>query len=135
MKEVSLPEGFHDLGEKPMSLEITSEPASKAEVCYPSLFFRGKDKLKGLPKSGTAIIHFKKVVERTETIERDGKSESSYCVELEIHGIKPEGSTEEIPTGDEEMSNDDAIEKGLAAASREYDETETETEEEEESED
>lgn len=131
MSEVPLPEGFHDLGEKPMSLEIKSEPVSKSEVYYPSLFFRGKDKLKNLPKSGTATIHFKKVMERTETIERDGKSENSYCVELEIHGIKPEGSTEEIPTEEEEMSNDDAIEKGLAAASGEYEETETETEEEE----
>jgi len=129
--KVSLPDGFHDLGEKPMEMKIEKMSSGSSEVYYPSLFFRGKDKLKDLPKSGTAIIHFKKVMERVETVDRDGKKDSSYCVELEIHGIKPDGSSKEISTDEKETSDEDAIEMGLAAAGGESEDSETETETEE----
>jgi hypothetical protein len=126
-KKVSLPEGFHDLGEVvdntpkstmdgvEISIEKEDEKDDEEMAYYPTLYFRGKEKLKGLPKSGTATIHFKKVMERNETVEVDGKTTKSYCVELEIHGIKPEGSSEEIKT-EEEMSSEDAIDAGLDAA-------------------
>lgn len=134
MKQNELPDGFYDLGEKSSKLNVITVDDSKmedGEVFYPSLYFRGKQKLKGLPKSGTATIHFKKVMERSETVTRDGETESCYCVELEIHGIKPEAADEEISTG-QEMSDEDAIEEGLEAASEpESESEETETEEEE----
>jgi len=133
--KVSLPDGFHDLGEKPMEIKMEKMSSGSSEIYYPSLFFRGKDKLKDLPKSGTAIIHFKKVMERVETVDRDGKKDSSYCVELEIHGIKPDGASKEISTAEEESSDEDAIEIGLSAAvgksKDEYEDSETETETEE----
>ena len=122
---VKLPEGFHDLGEKMkhhgmMENEVEEAVEEAAEeVHYPSLFFScAPEGLKSLPEEGTATIHFKKVMERTEKSERDGKSTTNYCLELEIHGIKPSGKSE-IDTKEIEPNDDDAIEKGLAAASEE----------------
>lgn len=125
---VKLPEGFHDLGEKieplgmmetEMEVEEPEKEEIEEEVHYPSLFFAfAPEGLKDLPQVGTATIHFKKVMERTTKEERDGKNVTNYCLELEIHGIKPSGKSE-IDTKEIEPDDDDAIEKGLAAASEE----------------
>jgi len=61
------------------------------------------------------MIYFKKVMEKEETMMRDGKTEKRHCVELCICGIKPEGS-EEMESEDEEMDDEDAIENGLEEA-------------------
>ena len=78
-KKVSLPEGFVDLSEemKPMtSIEIEREPSS---VHYPSLYFRNAKELMDFPQEGTAVIHFKKVMEKKETIMRDVEEKKCYC--------------------------------------------------------
>ena len=118
---------YIDLGEKwgdqPMPIEINPE-----EVHYPTLYFSGKNGLKELPESGQAMIKYKKVMQRTERITRDGKSETRYVVELEIHGIREcENEEMEDEMEDESPSDEDAIEMGLEEAS-----SEPETEEEEE---
>jgi len=112
----NVPEGFIDLGEK---LEMGHYPEvedTKEEdrIHYPSLYFDNANGLKDLPKEGTAIIHFKKVMEKTITTESNGKSETRHCVELQIHGIKAGESTESEAS---EPDDEDAIEKGLEAAS------------------
>ena len=110
-------------GDQPMPIEIKSEG-----VHYPTLYFSGKNGLKELPESGQAMIKYKKVMERTEKITRDGKSETRYVVELEIHGIRAcENEEMEDEMEDESPSDEDAIEMGLEEAS-----SEPETEEEEE---
>jgi hypothetical protein len=88
----NVPEGFIDLGEKlempePSELE-SAEHEQEKPVHYPSLYFDNAENLKSLPKEGTAVIHFKKVMEKTTTTEINGKSETRHCVELQIHGIK-----------------------------------------------
>lgn len=116
-KKVSLPEGFVDLGEemKPMtSIEIERE----SSVHYPSLYFDNAKELMDFPKEGTAVIHFKKVMEKKETIMRDGEEKKRYCVELEIHGIKSNGKSKMEPM-EEEEDDEDAIEKGLKEAESE----------------
>jgi len=118
--KVSLPEGFHDLGEDYKKIE---EPMiSEASDChYPSLYFSGKEVLKGLPDSGTAVIHFKKVMEREEEVSRNGEKKKNYSVELQIHGIKPMKGEEISEVESEEPSDEDAIEQGLEAASENQD--------------
>lgn len=114
-KKVSLPEGFIDLGEeiKPMtSIEIEREPSS---VHYPSLYFSNAKELMDFPKEGTAVIHFKKAMEKKETVIRDGEEKRCYCVELEIHGIKANGKSK-MESMEEEEDDEDAIEKGLKEA-------------------
>lgn len=127
-KKVNLPEGFVDLGEemKPMTaIEIEREPAS---VHYPSLYFSNAKELMDFPKEGTAIIHFKKVMEKKETVIRDGEEKKCYCVELEIHGIKSNGKSKMEPMMDEEEDDEDAIEMGLKAAEGNSEENEEEDE-------
>jgi hypothetical protein len=127
-KKVSLPEGFVDLGEemKPaMAIEIEREPSS---VHYPSLYFSNAKELMDFPKEGTAVIHFKKVMEKKETIMRDGEEKKCYCVELEIHGIKSNGKSKMEPMMEKEEDDEDAIEKGLKEAEGEEEETEEEYE-------
>lgn len=124
-KKVSLPEGFVDLGEemKPMTaIEIEREPAS---VHYPSLYFSDAKELMDFPKEGTAVIHFKKVMEKKETMLRDGEEKKRYCVELEIHGIKANGKPK-MESMDEEEDDEDAIEKGLKEAEGEEEDEEYE---------
>jgi hypothetical protein len=138
MKEkYELPEGFVDLSEeiKPMMEMSISEPEMEAEeddkeYSYPSLYFDNVKGLEKLKKEGMAIIHYKKVMERTEDITRNGKNEKRHSVELCICGIKPE-CCEEMPENEmEEEDDEDAIEMGLKAASGESeDEEENETEE------
>jgi hypothetical protein len=113
-EKYDLPSGFEDLGEavKPISMDMEMP---KNEYHYPSLYFENAEALKGLPKEGAAMIYFKKVMEKEETMIRDGKTEKRHCVELCICGIKPEGS-EESGEMEEEMDDEDAIENGLEEA-------------------
>jgi len=125
-KPITLPEGFYDLSEKIKEYPFT-EGMEKEEVemedekvHYPSLYFsNAPEGLKGLAKEGTATIHFKKVMERTTKVDRDGKSVTNYCIELEIHGIKPSKDSATYDTKEVEPNDEDAIEKGLEDASEE----------------
>ena len=84
-KKVNLPEGFVDLGEemKPMTaIEIEREPAS---VHYPSLYFSDAKELMDFPNEGTAVIHFKKVMEKKETVIRNGEEKKCYCESDSLH--------------------------------------------------
>ena len=118
----NVPEGFIDLGEKlemPESPEIeVAEHEQEERVHYPSLYFDNAEDLKSLPKEGTAVIHFKKVMEKTTTTEINGKSETRHCVELQIHGIKAGEATESTEAEASEHDDEDAIEMGLEAASK-----------------
>lgn len=117
-QKIKIPEGFHDLAENAKSYDLDSDE-TKLEDCYhyPCLYFSGNESLKELPKSGTALIHFKKVMEREEEITRGDEKKETYSVELQIHGIKPMDSEESTSEESEEPSDEDAIEKGLEAAS------------------
>ena len=124
MKEkYELPEGFVDLSEevKPMMAMSISEPEMEEEeddkeYSYPSLYFRNAEGLKDLPKEGTATIYFKKTMERTETVTRNGETEKNHCVELCICGIKTPKSTAPM-----KMDTEDEIESGLNEAEEEED--------------
>ena len=134
MKEkYELPEGFVDLSEevKPMMEMSMSKPEMEEddkEYSYPSLYFSNAKELMDFPKEGTAVIHFKKVMEKKETIMRDGEEKICYCVELEIHGIKSNGKSKMKPMMEEEEDDEDAIEKGLKESEGKEDETEEEYE-------
>lgn len=136
---IELPEGFYDLGEKiiPHPLIEAAEKsvetqAAEENIHYPSLYFdNAPAELESMPKEGTAIIHYSKVMEKTEKTERDGKTIKRYCLELQIHGIKPTGEDATYETKEIEPDDEDAIEKGLKAASSEVS-TEPTTEESEE---
>jgi len=116
----SLPDGFIDLSEKlkqPEVAVIDVESSDGGEgYHYPSLYFDNVKGLEKLPKEGTAIIKYKKVSERSEKIERDGKTEKRHSVELCICGIKPDGESSEP---EEKEDDDDAIERGLEEAEQE----------------
>jgi hypothetical protein len=118
-EKANLPEGFVDLGEEiknPVEMSAIKEELD-SKVHYPSLWFHNNEALKDLPKEGTAIIHFKKIMEREEKVTENGKTTNRYTTELQIHGIKPDGESKYSSTSSEEPSDDDAIEKGLEAAS------------------
>jgi len=119
--KANIPEGFTDLSEKPSTYESIAmdvgEPDQVDRVHYPSLYFDNAEALKSLPKEGTAVIHFKKVMEKTITQEINGKSETKHCVELQINGIKA-GEANESSNESNKPDDDDAIEKGLEAASQ-----------------
>ena len=137
-KKYDLPEGFVDLSEevKPIKVFSTSEPEEEdeTEYSYPTLYFSNVKGLEKLKKEGMAVIHYKKIMERTENITRNGKNEKRHSVELCICGIKPE-CCEEMPEEKEEKEDtEDAIEMGLKAAAAgesEENEKEDETEEDE----
>lgn len=119
----SLPEGFVDLSEevKPMMGMKISEPEMEeeeddTEYSYPSLYFNNAEGLKELPKEGTATIYFKKTMERTEVVTRDGKTKKNHCVELCICGIKAPKATAPM-----KMDAEDDIESGLNEAEMEMD--------------
>jgi hypothetical protein len=120
--KIQLPEGFHDLGEDLAQkgqghIEKVEEEAD-THIHYPSLWFHNKAELKDLPKEGTAIIHYKKVMEREEKITINGKEENRYTTELEIYGIKAGEATESTEAEASEHDDEDAIEMGLEAASK-----------------
>jgi hypothetical protein len=114
-QKYKLPEGFHDLGEEIKPIELDSMPESPS-VHYPSLYFENAEALSKLPKEGTAMIYFKKIMEKQETVMRDGKETKRHCVELQINGIKPEGETKMTSTAEKENDDEGAIEMGLKAA-------------------
>jgi hypothetical protein len=118
-----LPEGFIDLGEEVPSMGGTSIEIEmpKEEYHYPSLYFDNAEELSKLPKEGTAVIHFKKVMEKKEVVMRDGKEKKRHCVELQICGIKPSSVTEseESEMESEEYDDEDEIENGLMEAEEE----------------
>ena len=126
-EKYDLPEGFFDLGEKIIShplIEATEKTIEKQEaqdnIHYPSLYFSNAPTgMSKLQKEGTAVIHYKKVMEREEKVERDGKTITNYCVELEIHGIKPSGEDATYETKAIEPDDEDAIEEVLMEASKE----------------
>jgi len=126
-----LPEGFVDLSEKIGKPELSAIEVSTSDsegYHYPSLYFDNVKGLEKLPKEGTAVIQFKKISERSEKLERDGKTEKRHSVELCIYGIKPTG---EMPEAEEEEEDDDeAIERGLGEAEQELNGEEKEEEEE-----
>lgn len=132
-EKTKLKSDFIDLGEKLKSngMEISmdsEEPSESPEYHYPSLYFDNVKGLEKLKKEGMAIIHYKKVMERTEDITRNGKNEKRHSVELCICGIKPE-CCEEMPEGEmEEEDDEDAIEMGLKKAEGKSEETEEEYE-------
>ena len=141
-EKYDLPEGFFDLGEKIVShplIEAVEKTEAKQEaqdnIHYPCLYFSNAPTgMSKLQKEGTAVIHYKKVMEREEKIERDGKTITNYCVELEIHGIKPSEEDATYETKEIEPDDEDAIEEGLMEASKEVS-TEEESDDEEEMED
>jgi hypothetical protein len=130
-QKMELPEGFIDLGEGSKSssgmLDIVMA-SNDGGYHYPSLYFSNAEGLKGMPKEGTAMIKYKKVMEKTEETTLNGKTEKRHCVELCICGIKPEQSEDVSEPGED---TEDAIEKGLEEAESENEEAEDEEEEEE----
>ena len=128
-EKAKLPSGFIDLGEdlseKYKGMDITSPDNESPKIHYPELRFETKE-LEKLPKEGIAIIKYRKRMEKHEKITRDGKEESRYVCEIEVHGIKAckneDGECEEETEESEPMTNaikddnEDAIDKGLAAA-------------------
>ena len=134
-KKSKLKSDFIDLGEEIKSGGMTismdsEEPSESPKYHYPSLFFDNVKGLEKLEKEGMAVIHYKKVMERTEDITRNGKNEKRHSVELCICGIKPE-CCEEMPEMEEKEDTEDAIEMGLKAAAGESEENEEEDETEE----
>jgi hypothetical protein len=119
----AIPEGFHDLGEDiamkgKEHMEKVEEEAD-SHIHYPSLWFHNKNALRDLPKEGTAVIMYRKIMEREEKIMVNGKPEDRYTTELEICAIRPHGkgkNEETEETEKESMSDEDAIDKGLKAA-------------------
>ena len=124
---------FIDLGEElksgGMKISMGSDESEDfPKYHYPSLYFDNVKGLEKLKKEGMAVIHYKKVMERTEDITRNGKNEKRHSVELCICGIKPE-CCEEMPENKmEEEDDEDAIEKGLKESEGKEDETEEEYE-------
>lgn len=129
-QKMELPNGFIDLGEsnKPSGMLDIVMASSDDGYHYPSLYFSNAEGLKGMPKEGTAMIKYKKVMEKTEETTLNGKTEKRHCVELCICGIKPEQS-EDVSEPAEKP--EDAIEKGLEEAETETEEAEDEEDEEE----
>jgi hypothetical protein len=128
--EISLPEGFVSLGEnlsKKMDEAMSSFSNKDGEdkVYYPSLYFENVKELKDMPTEGIAMIRYKKVMEKTESVKTEDGTDKRYSVELCICGIKPQEDLSE--ESEMEEDDEDAIESGLADA-------ETGMEDEEESE-
>jgi hypothetical protein len=132
-EKTKLKSDFIDLGEEIKSGGMTismdsEEPSESPKYHYPSLYFDNVKGLEKLGKEGMAVIHYKKVMERTEDITRNGKTEKRHSVELQICGIKPE-CCEEMPESKiKEEDDEDAIEIGLKAAEGKSKETEEEYE-------
>lgn len=121
-----------ELGEKMDEKMKGSEP-SKSETIYPSLYLSGikdHEAIKSLGDEGTATITYKKSSHSTS--ERNG--EKTHSFEFEIHSITPGECGEKKKSGmspdSKTNSDEDAIEKGLAAASEEEGETKDDAKEE-----
>ena len=118
-EKTKMPEVFYDLGEELKSISISmgesEDEYESPKIHYPSLYFENAEGLSKLPKEGTAVIYFKKTMEKKETVMRDGKETKRHCVELCICGIKPKGASKMESTAKKE-DPEDAIEMGLAEA-------------------
>jgi len=126
-----VPEGFTHLGENSSLKEISigalaeSDSSKSPTVYYPELHFEGDHAahlIKHLPKNGTAQVHFKKISESTHhLVDSDGKEKTRHRVGIQIHGIKPEKSTNTDSSRHvaEKENPEDSIEKGLEAAESE----------------
>ena len=118
-EKTKMPEGFYDLGEELKSISISmgesEDEYESPKIHYPSLYFENAEGLSKLPKEGTAVIYFKKTMEKKETVMRNGKETKRHCVELCICGIKPKGASKMESTAKKE-DPEDAIEMGLAEA-------------------
>jgi hypothetical protein len=131
--EISLPEGFVSLGEnlsKKMDEAMSSWSNKDGEdkIYYPSLYFENVKGLKDMASEGTALIRYKKVMEKTESVKTDGGTDKRYSVELCICGIKPE---EDLSSESEmEEDDEDAIESGLSEAEGEMEDEDGEEKEE-----
>ena len=128
--EISLPEGFFSLGENLSKKKEIAFPVSEdgEKIYYPSLYFENVKGLKDLPSEGTALIRFKKVMEKTESVKTEDGTEKRYSVELCICGIKPQEDLSE--ESEMEEDDEDAIESGLAEAeTRKEDEEDSEEKE------
>jgi len=123
-KNKMMSDEYHDLGEKiknPVEIEALNEEAD-TKVHYPSLWFHNKSELKDLPSEGTAMIKYKKIMEREENVTVNGKSEHRYTTELEIRAIRScedDGEMEKSGKMKSPKDDEDAIDKGLEAASKE----------------
>ena len=115
-EKYELPSGFTDLGDEIKTTAMPEMEMPKNDYHYPSLYFENAEGLKDLPKEGTATIFFKKTMERTETVTRDGKTKKNHCVELCICGIKAPKATAPM-----KMDAEDEIENGLNEAEEEED--------------
>jgi len=131
-EKMEVPEDFTDLGEDMTKMHgMHAVDASAAaeknhdtpKVYYPELHFEGEHAqhlAKHLKDHGTAVIHYKKVSESTHHDTRHGKSETRHKVGIQIHGIRAEeakGDKMTRETEKEPLSDSDAIDKGLEAAS------------------
>jgi len=124
-----IPEGFHDLGEHDtpgmfggVAPEATDAKDKTTSVHYPELHFHGEhaEKLKKhLGEHGTATIHFKKISEGHRQETRDGQTKHHHSVGIQIHGIKSAKAENYGETRATMPKDEDAIEKGLEAASQE----------------
>ena len=128
--EISLPEGFVSLGENLSKKMETAFPMREdgEKIYYPSLYFENVKGLKDMPSEGTALIRYKKVMEKTESVKTDDGTDKRYSVELCICGIKPQEDLSEEPEMEED--DEDAIESGLAEAETEKEDEEDSEEEE-----
>ena len=128
--EISLPEGFVSLGENLSKKMETAFPMREdgEKIYYPSLYFENVKGLKDMPSEGTALILYKKVMEKTESVKTDDGTDKRYSVELCICGIKPQEDLSEEPEMEED--DEDAIESGLAEAETEKEDEEDSEEEE-----
>jgi len=125
-EKTKLKSDFIDLSEELKSSEIPMPmEMNENEYHYPSLYFSNVKGLEKLGKEGMAVIHYKKVMERTEDVTRNGKTEKRNSVELQICGIKPE-CCEEMPEAKMKEDDEDAIEMGLKAAEGTKTKSETE---------
>lgn len=126
-KKMELPEGFIDLGEKIESIKPME--VNNDSYHYPSLYFSDAKGMESLPESGMATIHFKKVMERKETVSTENGTEKRYSVELQICGIKPDKA--DTPAMKDLEDPEDAFERELAKYESEDMEEEGEEEKEE----
>lgn len=127
-KKMELPDGFIDLGEKISSSDLRPMEVKDISYHYPSLYFADAKGMESLPESGTATIHFKKVMERKETVSTENGTEKRYSVELQICGIKPD---EDSVVLEDKEDPEDVFERELSKYESEEEEGEEEDEEEE----
>lgn len=134
--EISLPEGFVSLGENlTKQLDSVVKPIREdgERIYYPSLYFDNAKGLKDLPSEGIALIRYKKVMEKIESVKTKDGTDKRYSVELCICGIKPQEDLSE--KSEMEEDDEDAIESGLIEAEEKNEDKDSEEEEAEEEED